>query len=69
MAGRTVICAICGQSFTAPAPRTKYCSPKCRAIGANQARKEWRVFGMELEGIEQLIPLDWNKKVYVERYE
>jgi len=31
--------------------------------------KEWRVFGMELEGIEQLIPLDWNKKVYVERYE
>lgn len=41
MAGRTVICAICGQSFTAPAPRTKYCSPKCRAIGANQARKEW----------------------------
>lgn len=31
--------------------------------------KEWRMFGMELEGIEQLIPLDRNKKVYVERYE
>ena len=31
--------------------------------------KEWRVFGAELEGIEDLIPLDWNKKVYVERYE
>ena len=28
----------------------------------------WRVFGMELEGIENLIPLDWNKKVMVERY-
>ena len=31
--------------------------------------KRWRVFGTEIEGIEDLIPLDWNKKVMVERYE
>lgn len=31
--------------------------------------KTWRTFGMPLEGIEKLIPLDWNKKVTVERYE
>lgn len=31
--------------------------------------KRWRVFGSELMGIEELIPLDWNKKVMVERYE
>ena len=31
--------------------------------------KRWRTFGIPLEGIEQLIPLDWNKKVMVERYE
>ena len=30
--------------------------------------KRWRVFGIPLEGIEELIPLDWNKKVMVERY-
>ena len=30
--------------------------------------KRWRVFGMETQGIEELIPLDWNKKVMVERY-
>lgn len=30
--------------------------------------KRWKVFGTELEGIEELIPLDWNKKVMVERY-
>ena len=29
----------------------------------------WRVFGIPLQGIEALIPLDWNKKVMVERYE
>jgi len=29
----------------------------------------WRTFGMAIEGIEHLIPLDWNKKVMVERYE
>ena len=31
--------------------------------------KTWRVFGNEMQGIEDLIPLDWNKKVMVERYE
>lgn len=29
----------------------------------------WRVFGIPLEGIEANIPLRWNKKVMVERYE
>lgn len=31
--------------------------------------KRWRVFGISLEGIEDMIPLCWNKKVTVERYE
>ena len=31
--------------------------------------KTWRTFGAETEGIEHLIPLDWNKKVMAERYE
>lgn len=31
--------------------------------------QRWRVFGIPLEGIEEIIPLDWNKKVMVERYE
>lgn len=31
--------------------------------------QRWRTFGIPLEGIENLIPLDWNKKVMVERYE
>lgn len=30
--------------------------------------KRWRVFGAETQGIEELIPLDWNKKVMVEKY-
>ena len=30
--------------------------------------ERWRVFGMETQGIDHLIPLDWNKKVMVERY-
>lgn len=30
--------------------------------------KTWRTFGEPLEGIEELIPLDWNKKVKVEHY-
>ncbi|MGG5373524.1 hypothetical protein [Enterococcus sp. AZ196] len=30
--------------------------------------QRWRTFGIPLEGIENLIPLDWNKKVMVERY-
>ena len=29
----------------------------------------WRVFGIPLKGIDDLIPLDWNTKVMVERYE
>lgn len=31
--------------------------------------KDWHVFGVPLEGIEANIPLAWNKKVTVERYE
>lgn len=31
--------------------------------------KRWRIFGIPTEGIDHLIPLDWNKKVMVERYE
>ncbi|MBF7075909.1 hypothetical protein [Streptococcus sp. HF-100] len=31
--------------------------------------KKWRVFGPIIEGIEELIPLEWNKKVMVEHYE
>lgn len=31
--------------------------------------ERWRVFGIPLQGIENLIPLDWNKQVMVERYE
>lgn len=28
----------------------------------------WQTVGYPIEGIEELIPLDWNKKVMVERY-
>lgn len=31
--------------------------------------RRWRVFGIPTQGIDHLIPLDWNKKVMVERYE
>lgn len=31
--------------------------------------QQWRTFGIPIEGIENMIPLDWNKKVMVERYE
>lgn len=31
--------------------------------------QRWRTFGIPTEGIESLIPLDWNKKVTVERYD
>ncbi|NLL91201.1 MAG: hypothetical protein GX222_02130 [Ruminococcaceae bacterium] len=34
-------CVICNKPFTATAARAKYCSVKCRAIGADKARKEW----------------------------
>ena len=30
--------------------------------------RKWRTVGIPLEGIEELIPLDWNKKVTVEYY-
>lgn len=30
--------------------------------------ERWRTFGIPIEGIEELIPLEWNKKVMVERY-
>lgn len=29
---------------------------------------KWHTFGFPIEGIENLIPLGWNKKVTVERY-
>ena len=31
--------------------------------------QDFRVFGIPTEGIDHLIPLGWNKKVTVERYE
>ena len=31
--------------------------------------ERWKVFGIPTQGIEANIPLDWNKKVTVERYE
>lgn len=31
--------------------------------------KRWKSFGIPLEGIDEHIPLQWNKKVTVERYE
>ena len=31
--------------------------------------KKWHVLGFSIEGIEENIPLSWNKKVMVERYE
>lgn len=30
--------------------------------------KEWNTIGFPLEGIEENIPLEWNRKVMVERY-
>ena len=31
--------------------------------------ERWRVFGIRMQGIDHLIPLAWNKKVTVERYD
>ncbi len=31
--------------------------------------KTWRTIGFPTEGIEDMIPLSWNRKVQVERYE
>ena len=30
--------------------------------------ERWHTIGMPVEGIETMIPLEWNKKVRVERY-
>ena len=30
---------------------------------------DWRIIAIPTEGIESMIPLDWNRKVQVERYE
>lgn len=30
---------------------------------------EWRVLGFEIKGIDKNIPLCWNRKIMVERYE
>ena len=30
---------------------------------------DWRIIAISTEGIDGMIPLDWNKKVQVERYE
>lgn len=30
--------------------------------------RTWKTFGFPIEGIEENIPLDWNKKVMVEAY-
>ena len=30
--------------------------------------QDWRTIGLPVEGIEDMIPLSWNKKVQVERY-
>jgi len=31
--------------------------------------RKWRTIGIPQEGIEAMIPLSWNKKIMVERYE
>lgn len=31
--------------------------------------RRWKTFGIPVEGIEAMIPLDWHKKVMVETYE
>lgn len=31
--------------------------------------QDFRTIGIPVEGIEEMIPLEWNKKVMVERYE
>ena len=33
------------------------------------ANQDWRIIGIPTEGIDNLIPLRWNEKVQVERYE
>ena len=50
------------------------CLPKGDAHDWDNCRvdfwgKSWRVFGTPLEYMEALVPLSWNRKVKVERYE
>lgn len=50
------------------------CLPKGDAHSWENCRvdfwgRSWRVFGPPQEYIEALVPLDWNRKVKVERYE
>lgn len=37
----TVVCTVCGTSFSATTRNEKYCSPSCRAAGAKRVREEW----------------------------
>lgn len=30
--------------------------------------QKWRTFGYVIQGIEDMVPLEWNKKIMVERY-
>lgn len=30
---------------------------------------KWKTFGFAIKGIDHLVPLDWNSKIMVERYE
>lgn len=38
-------------------------------VRVNFFDQDWQTFGIPQEGIEANIPLDWNKKVLVARYE
>lgn len=31
--------------------------------------QKWKTVGIPVEGIEDMLPLDWNKKVWVEKHE
>lgn len=49
------------------------CIPKGDTHNWEDARvdffgKSWRTFGFQREYIEALVPMDWNRKVRVERY-
>lgn len=41
MQNYTVICTVCGSSFSAATKNEKYCSSSCRAAGAKRVREEW----------------------------
>ncbi|WP_054639359.1 hypothetical protein [Lactococcus fujiensis] len=53
-------------SYTLAIPKKdthKWVNTKVKFYG-----ETWQTVGYPIEGIEELIPLDWNKKVMVERY-